>query len=149
MVFKFRLISNEVKGFQRDIEILSEQSFYNFHAILSQSFHYDDSQLTSFFTLDLKGKKLQEITLFDFSEGKSKDIKLMDKCRLKDYISKKGDRLIYVFDYFNERRMSLELIDILSNNDSIIYPRISFSKLSPPPQLLIIDSTFDDFDDDE
>ena len=46
-------------------EILSEQSFYNFHAILSQSFHYDDSQLTSFFTLDSKGKKLQEITQND------------------------------------------------------------------------------------
>jgi len=149
MVFKFRLISNEVKGFQRDIEILSEQSFYNFHAILSQSFHYDDSQLTSFFTLDSKGKKLQEITLFDFSEGKSKDIKLMDKCRLKDYISQKGDRLIYVFDYFNERRMSIELTDFLPNDDSIIYPRISLSKLSPPPQLLIIDSNFDDFDDEE
>ncbi|MCF8381152.1 MAG: hypothetical protein K9H49_16385 [Bacteroidales bacterium] len=149
MVFKFRLISNEIKGFQRDIEILSDQSFYKLHCILTKSFHYDDSQLASFFTTDKQWNRLHEITLFDFSEGKSEDINLMDECILKDFISTKGEHLLYVFDYFNGRYMTLELIRIQEEDSRKTYPLISHAKLSPPPQLLIIDTNFDDSDFDE
>jgi len=149
MVFKFRLISREVKAFMRDIEILSDQSFYDFHSILTHNFHYDDSQLASFFISDGDWKKLQEITLFDFSEGQGENINLMDGCILKDFISETGDRMLYMFDYFNGRLMLLELIKIKKKNNRLSYPRITKSKLSPPPQLLIIDTNFDDLDIDE
>ena len=139
MVYKFRLISNEVKGFMRDIEILSDQYFYDFHSTLSKDFHYDSTHLASFFISDENWGKMQEITLFDFSEGTARNVNLMDKCILKDFVSKKGDRLLYIFDHFNERLMFLELMETHELEKDHKYPRISRSQLSPPPQILIIE----------
>lgn len=149
MVYKFRLISKEVKEFVRDIEILSDQYFYDFHSTLSKDFHYDSTHLASFFISDENWGKIQEITLFDFSEGTAKNINLMDKCILKDFVTKKGDRLLYIFDYFNKRLMFLELTEIHKKDKSLNYPRISLSQHSPPPQILIIDTNFDDLEFDE
>ena len=149
MIYKFRLISNEVKGFVRDIEIGSDQYFYDLHSILSNDFHYDSSQLASFFISNANWEKIQEITLFDFSEGKSKNVNMMDKSLLKNFISNKGDRLLYIFDYFNKRHMFLELMELIPKDKNVKYPRIIHSKLSPPPQMLVIDTNFDDLEFDE
>lgn len=149
MIFKFRLISKEVKGFVRDIEILSGQSFYDFHIVLTQDFHYDNTQLASFIISNEKWGKIQKIVLFDFSEGSAKDIRLMDKCKISERIKNKADSLLYIFDSFNERAMFIELIEIRQEDKIHSYPRISHSENSPPPQLLILDNNFDDLEFDE
>ena len=149
MVYKFRLISDEVKGFVRDIDILSGQSFYDFHIILTQNFHYDSTQLASFIVSNEKWEKLQEIMLFDFSEGNAENVELMDKCRISDHIKSIGDRVLYIFDLVNERTMFIELIETRKEDQIHSYPRISLSEKSPPPQLYIIDTNFDDLEFDE
>lgn len=149
MIFKFRLISNEVKDFVRDVEILSGQSFYDLHIVLTQDFHYDNTQLASFIISNEKWEKIQEIMLFDFSEGSVKDVRLMDKCKISERIENKGDRLLYIFDFFNERAMFIELMEIRQEDKIHSYPRICYSKNSPPPQLLILDNQFDDLEFDE
>ena len=149
MIFKFRLISDEAKAFVRDVDILSGQSFYDFHIVLTQDFHYDNTQLASFIISNEKWEKLQEIMLFDFSEGSAKDIKLMDKCRISERIKNKGDRLMYNFDFLNDRAMFIELMEIRKEDKTHSYPRISHSENSPPPQLLIIDTNFDDLELDD
>lgn len=149
MVYKFRLISKEVKGFVRDIDILSGQSFYDFHIILTQNFHYDSTQLASFIISNKKWGKLQEIMLFDFSEGRTKNIKLMDRCRISEHIKSIGGRVLYNFDLVNERTMFIELIETRKEDQIHSYPRISHSEKSPPPQLYISDANFDDLEFDE
>lgn len=149
MIFRFRIISSEVKNFVRDIEIQSNQSFYDFHLALTKNFHYDNSQLASFFISNEQWEKLIEITLFDMSEGNSPDIRIMDKTKLDEFLHETRQRLLYVFDYFNERLLFIELIEIHTEKAGISYPQITRAEGAPPPQLLILDNFIDDPDFDE
>jgi hypothetical protein len=149
MVFKFRLISDEEKNFIRDVELLSDQTFYDFHLALTRNLNYDNSQIASFFISNDKWEKLSEITLFDMAQGAlDKKLHVMDKTRLDEFIKDLKQRLLYVFDFFNERLLFVELIDIVEKNKEINYPHISLSKGNPPQQLLI-DKNFEDPDLDE
>ena len=94
MVYKFRLISDEVKDFVRDIEILSEQTFYDLHCVMIHDFRYDKSQLASIFLTTRSWEKLQEFTLFDMSEEGKIHTLLMDKSVLKDYITDSKQRML-------------------------------------------------------
>ena len=49
MVYKFRLLSDEVENFRRDIEIDSEATFLELHKAILDSVNYPDDQMTSFF----------------------------------------------------------------------------------------------------
>ena len=149
MIFKFRIISSEVGDFVRDIEIRSDQTFYDLHVALTNNFHYDNSQLASFFISNMDWEKELEITLFDISEGTSSNIRIMDQTHLDELIHEKKQRLLYVFDYYNERLLFLELMDIMQEKKDASYPVISLAKGSPPPQILIIDNNFDDLDPDD
>ena len=149
MIFKFRIISSEVGDFVRDIEIRSDQTFYDLHVALTNNFHYDNSQLASFFISNMDWEKELEITLFDISEGTSSNIRIMDKTQLEELIHEKKQRLLYVFDYYNERLLFLELMDISQEKKGVSYPAVTQAKGSPPPQILIIDNNFDDLAPDD
>lgn len=148
MIYRFRIISSEVKEFIRDIDIRNNQNFYDFHRVLTENLHYDNSQLSSFFLSNKQWEKIIEIALFDISEGKSPDIRIMDKTKMNDLVNESKQRLLYVFDFFNERLLFIELMKILPESKDVTYPFISFSKGSPPPQILILENFFDDFDDE-
>ncbi len=137
MVYKFRLISDEVKDFVRDIEILSEQTFYDLHCVMIHDFRYDKSQLASIFLTTRSWEKLQEFTLFDMSEEGKIHTLLMDKSVLKDYITDSKQRMLYVFDLFNERFIFIELIGTAKKTEKKGFPRITFSSGHPPRQILL------------
>ena len=65
MVYKFRIISDEVDDFLREIQIDSEASFYDLHEAILKSTGYKDDQMTSFFICDDDWEKETEITLED------------------------------------------------------------------------------------
>jgi hypothetical protein len=136
MIFKFRLISNEVKDFVRDFELLSDQSFFDFHRAIIKELHYDKSQITSFFLAGNSWERLQEFALFDLSEGKSPNHIPMDQALLKDYLSRPKQRLLYVFDYFNDRVLKIELTEISPRQEKGGYPRVTFSRGHAPAQIL-------------
>ena len=58
MVYKFRLLSDEVEDFRRDIEIDSDATFLDLHKAILESVNYPDDQMTSFFICDENTKKV-------------------------------------------------------------------------------------------
>lgn len=136
MVYKFRMLSGEVKDFIRDIEILPEQSFYDFHRAIVHDLHYDKSQIASFFLTSSGWEKLQEFTLFDISDGEVRSPLPMDKAIIKDYFFETRQRMIYVYDFFNERAFFIELMEIIKGMEKTGYPRVIYSVGRPPAQLL-------------
>ena len=149
MVLKFRLISDEVKDFVRDIEILAEQTFYDLHSCIVENFHYDKSQLASFFLTNREWEKLQEFTLFDMSENGRSHTILMDRAVLKDYITDAKQRLLYVFDVFNERLIFLELTGMIKERGKEKYPQVTHSTGHPPRQIMLGSINFEGLNVDE
>lgn len=141
MVLKFRLISNEQDDFIRDIETLDDQTFFHLHEAIQDNLHFDKSQIASFFICNQKWEKEQEITLFELSEEEAAKVLVMDNTKIGDYMQGTHDKMLYVYDVFNERLFFTELVEILKQDPSKAYPRCSFEK-GQPPQQVFMDAIF-------
>ena len=137
MVLKFRLISNEQDDFVRDFEILADQSFFHLHMDIQENLHFDKSQIASFFICSPDWEKEQEISLFELSEEESAKVITMENAVIKDHISEVHDKLVYVFDIFNDRMFFAELVEIKKEDSSARYPFCSQETGSAPQQILM------------
>ncbi len=136
MVFKFRLLSHEIKDFVRDIEITAKQTFFDFHKAIQDDLNFDSSQIASFYLTNQLWEKEMEFILFDMSDVPNTALVAMDRARLRDYIKDPKQRLIYVFDIFNERALFIELVDTQEEVRYSDYPAVVFSKGIAPQQIL-------------
>ena len=149
MVFKFRLLSDEVKDFVRDIEIRSDQTFYDFHKLIQDDLGFDSSQIASFFITNNKWEKEKEFTLFDISDEENSLTVPMDKAILKNYILDTKQRLLYVFDMFNERSFFIELTETQDEIKYSDYPAVCLAKGNPPHQILFGTGNYGNFSEDD
>ena len=118
MVYKFRIISDEVDGFFREIKIDSDASFYDLHEAILKSVGYKDDQMTSFFICDDDWEKETEVTLEDMGGGSSEeDTYVMRDTRLSELLEAEKQKLFYVFDPLGERLFFIELSEIITGKD--------------------------------
>ena len=126
MVYKFRIISDEVDGFFREIKIDSDASFYDLHEAILKSVGYKDDQMTSFFICDDDWEKETEVTLEDMGGGSSEeDTYVMRDTRLSELLEDEKQKLLYVFDPLAERVFFIELSEILTGK---AFEKVVFSR---------------------
>ena len=118
MVYKFRIISDEVDDFLREIKIDSEASFYDLHEAILKSAGYKDDQMTSFFICDDDWEKETEITLEDMGQSSlEEDTYVMKDTRLNELLEDEKQKMLYVFDPLSERVFFIELSEIITGKD--------------------------------
>lgn len=159
MVFNFRLVSDEVDNFKREIKIDAEATFLDLRNAICECCNYDKSEMSSFFLCDEDWEKEKEITLEDMGTDTDEDAYIMDECVLSDYIDDEGQKLIYTFDYLNDRSFFLEMKEMITGRD-LHDPVCTLSQGQAPQQIAEFDlfedstpakavkhTTLDDFDD--
>jgi hypothetical protein len=161
MVFNFRLVSNEVDNFKREIKIDSEATFFDLKNAICESVGYDKNEMCSFFLCDENWEKEKEITLEDMGTDSDEDAYIMDECELSEFIDDEGQHLMFTFDYLNDRSFFLEMKEIITGR-SLRDPVCTLSLGTPPPQVQELEqftvntastpkgksqTTLDDFDD--
>ena len=109
MVYRFKLVSDEVDNFSREIEIDSEASFLQLRNAILDSVGYSKDELDSFFLCDDEWQKEEEITLEDMDTSSDQDIWLMETTPLYEMIEEEGQKLIFVFDYITDRCFFMEM----------------------------------------
>lgn len=113
MVYRFKLVSDEVSNFAREIEIDSENTFLQLRNAVLDSVGYSKDELDSFYLCDDDWQKQEEITLEDMGDTLSDtDTWLMDNTPLSELIEDEGQRMIFVYDYLTERSFFMELKEI-------------------------------------
>ena len=117
MVFNFRLVSDEVDNFKREIKISSEDTFLDLKNAICDCVGYDKSEMCSFFLCDDNWDKEKEITLEDMGTDSDEDAYIMDECVLSDYIDDEGQRLMFTFDYLNDRSFFLEMKEMITGRE--------------------------------
>lgn len=114
MVYKFKLVSDEVSNFSRVIEIDSENTFLQLRNAILESVDYSKDELDSFFLCDDDWERSDEITLEDMGQSSSdEDLWLMEETPLSELIEDEGQKLMFVFDYMTERAFFMELKEII------------------------------------
>lgn len=114
MIFNFRLVSDEVDNFKREIEIDADATFLDLKNAICDAVHYDRSEMCSFFLCDDGWEKEKEITLEDMGTDSDQDAYLMDECILSDYMDDEGQKLMFVFDYLTDRAFFLQLKKVIT-----------------------------------
>ncbi len=114
MIFLFRIVSDEVENFKREIEIDAYATFLDLKNAICEAVGFDKSQMCSFFLCDNKWEKEKEITLEDMGSDSAQDIWLMEDTILSDQIEDEGQRLIFVFDYMTDRALFIEMKEIIT-----------------------------------
>ena len=110
MVYKFRIISDEVDDFLREIKIDSEASFYDLHEAILKCTGYKDDQMTSFFICDEDWKKETDITLEDMGNESSKEeTYVMKDNHISELLVDEKQKLLYIFDPLAERVFNIIL----------------------------------------
>ncbi len=154
MVYKFVVLSDEDESFVREFEFLDTHTLLDFHNLIQDELEFDKSQMASFFMATDTWEKEEEFTLFDMGTGSS----TMEVAILEDVIFRKNQKLLYVFDFFNDRALFVEYTGEINEIDGREYPSCTNSKGVPPKQVIFGGTTrklyntivvSDDDDDDE
>ena len=139
MVYRIKLVSDEVSSFSREIEIDSENSFLQLRNAILESVDFSKDELDSFFLCDDDWEKQEEITLEDMGTTSSdQDTWIMEDTPLSELIEEEGQRLIFVFDYLTERSFFLELKEVMPNR-TLKEPVCTFKKGKGPQQSIDLD----------
>lgn len=133
MIFNFRLVSDEIDNFKREIEIDADATFLDLKNAICDAVHYDRSEMCSFFLCDDGWEKEMEITLEDMGTDSDQDSYIMDECILSDYIDDEGQKLIFVFDYITNRSFFMQLKKIITGK-TLKDPVCTLAMGNPPKQ---------------
>ena len=133
MVYRFKIVSDEVDNFCREIEIDADASFLTLRNAILDSVGYTKDELNSFFLCDDDWEKREEITLEDMGTYSDDDIWLMDDTHINELVEEEGQRLIFVFDYLTERSFFMELKDVITRK-TLMDPLCTRTEGKPPHQ---------------
>jgi len=135
-IYRFRITSDELENFLREIEIQPNQTFQDFHTILIESVDLVQCERASFFPTDKKYIKDIEITLkpekrqvrkydedLDIVVTDIKVIPLMKDSKIKTYIEDPHQKMIYEFHGKEDHSFFIELFKIVSSDGYPSYPQ--------------------------
>lgn len=134
MIYKFKVLSDEDAKFFMDIEISSDQTFYDLHELIQDELEYDSSHLATFFIANHNWQRKQEISLLGLDEKSKGKTVTMDKAVLVNYMKDAHQKLIYLFDFINDRSFFVELIETKPEAVNHYYPICTDFGGEIPPQ---------------
>lgn len=161
VIVTLRMLSDEDDNFVRDYEVPLDINMLELHKFINKDLNFDDSTMSSFFLSDKNWERHTEFTLIDMggeSDNCSDTAIAMEKVVLGQVINQLHERLIYLFDMFENRAMYLEMTEAKKPNADTVYPICSFAHGAAPNQfsaemnpenLSIFDEAMDDFADFE
>ena len=126
MVYKIRVILNVEEDVIRDIAIEDSASLEDLHNAVTNAFGFTGNEMASFYRSDETWEQGEEFPLFDMSEGLEKKVP-MSGMQLNQVLNSPGDKLIYVYDFFNMWSFYVELIENDLEHSNIELPSLLFS----------------------
>ncbi len=134
MIFHFQIISQENKNFRLEVELSKSHTFFDFHSIIQKSLGYESHQLASFFISNQRGLKEKEISMLDLGMNGGVYL-IMQKTNLSDLIQDKKQKMLYTFDFLNDRSLLIELTDIIMEKN-LSEPLVTLKLGDTPQQVL-------------
>ncbi|MFA6335552.1 MAG: hypothetical protein WCX48_08360 [Bacteroidales bacterium] len=137
MVYRYKATISRNKIFLREYEIKGNISLYSLHLFLQNDLGFAPDQIVMFRGLDRHNKVKREYGLFDMGDGS------MDSVSLEKVISLGQSKLLYVYDTFKDRAITLELVSKEEDLARRSYPRLVAEKGKNPDQF---SDNYDDFE---
>ncbi len=152
MIYKIRVILNADEDVIRDIAIEGSSSLEDLHNAVTNAFGFSGDEMASFYRSDDEWIQGEEFPLFDMSDGLDNKTR-MSEMEISGVLEDPGDKMIYVYDFFNMWSFYVELIDNRMDHSNTELPDLLFSLGVIPSQAPEIhfeseDLLDEDFDED-
>jgi len=148
MAYRVRIILDVPTDVIRDIVINENSNLEEFHLAIAKSFGFKGQEMASFFKTNNEWEQGEEIPLFNMSEDKSAPT--MQNTKLKDIFINKGDKLIYVYDFFAMWTFFVEFINTIESTENQL-PKVIFqfgnTPEKAPEKEFIAENDLDTFND--
>ncbi len=146
MIYKVRAILDVEKDVIRDIIIDSSSNLEELHQEIAKAFGFNGQEMASFYLTDDEWNQGEEIPLFDMSDAGNEVS--MKTTILNETLTKKGHKLIYVYDFMAMWTFFIELSETeVQITDT--FPKISFAfgdvPETAPEKEFTADFSMDDF----
>ncbi len=141
MIYRFTIISDEVDGFMREIQIDADAKFLELHKLILKACGYEDNQMTSFTICENGWEKGQEITLEEMDTDAYEDSYIMAETELSEFLEDEKQHMLYTFDPLADRVFFIELSEI-KTGQNLKEGKITRSLGEPPVQQLDFDEMF-------
>ena len=138
MIFNFRIVSDEVDNFKREIKIDAEATFLDLKNAICDAVGYDKNQMCSFFLCDRNWEKEKEITLEDMGSDSDQDVWLMGDSVLSDFIDDEGQKMLFTFDYLTDRNFFIEMRELITGKN-LKDPVCTLALGAAPAQMVDLD----------
>ena len=138
MIFNFRIVSDEVDNFKREIKIDAEATFLDLKNAICDAVGYDKNQMCSFFLCDRNWEKEKEITLEDMGSDSDQDVWLMEDSVLSDFIDDEGQKMLFTFDYLTDRNFFIEMRELITGKN-LKDPVCTLALGTAPAQMVDLD----------
>lgn len=113
-MFKIRVVLDTEDDVLRDILIDGNANLEQLHFAIAKAFGFNGQELASFYKTDNQWNQGNEIPLFEMED----DNPSMQTCVINKILTKKHDKLIYVYDFLEMWTFFVELIDIVKPSDN-------------------------------
>ena len=151
--YKFKVFYDEVEDFVRDVDVLANTTFEDFHLFLYKCLGLQGNEFAAFSICDQKWNKQKEITLMDTSEEdedfenpeyeeedsfstKSRLPKfVMKDAILKDFITDPHQHILYEYDFMDPKTFYIEFQKVAQTEKPDEFPRCTFQKGVLPVRL--------------
>jgi hypothetical protein len=140
MIFKFLILSDEAENFKREIKIDADATFLDLYHAIIKSTDFSNKEMASFFLCDDRWRKKREITLIEMNTCFDEDSYIMEECILSDYLEDEKQKLMFVFDYYNERALYIELSE-LTPGRNLKKPVCTLSEGEAPEQIAHVEDS--------
>ena len=123
--FTFRVIIDTEEDIFRDIEILENQNFEEFHQTIIKAFEFKGDQMASFYISNEEWEKGEEISLMDMSLEDNKGPVKMKDILIGSRINDSHQKILYVYDFLKMWIFYIELVKEGPQELDKSYPFIS------------------------
>ena len=146
MIYKIRLTLDVEEDVVRDIAIAGNATLEDLHNVITNAFGFSGTEMASFYLTNEDWEQGEEIPLFDMSDVG--DATSMEKFLLDDVFGEDNDKLLYVYDFFSMWAFSVEVTDLIEDNDLIELPSLLFSTGIVPDKAPEKEFIAEDIDDE-
>lgn len=112
MIYRFKLVSEEVNNFTRVIEADPDATFSELCDCICDCTGYKKEDEIVFYICDDDWQQETAVTFDDRGSESDQDAYLMDETPLSDLLEEEGQKLIFMFDEQQERCFYMELREI-------------------------------------
>ena len=158
-IYRFRMNFEEQDGFFRDVELVTDQTFMDFHEVIRDNLSLDQNVECAFYLCDHRFRKKKQIhqhisTKKSSAEDDGSEKKLyMEQCTLSDFIDDPHQKFIYIYDISKEWTFFIELLKIRPAEKGKSYPAVVSAVGGVPIEIsrkpVPLPGVSDDEDDEE